>query len=220
MVLIWAHRVRHSTQISRNEHASWDVRRNLHRHQKWARELRHSTQISRNEHASWDIRRKLHPQQKWARELRHSTQINRNEHASWDIRRNLHLQGQEGGNPREGGPLETILKTNKMLLITSFFGRLEAGGYFRQQKWAEMSTRAETFDKNQQNWARELRHSTKVKGEESTSAAGMSTRAETFDTNQQKWARELRHSKESTSAGAGGRKSKRGRAARNHIKNQ
>ena len=63
-----------------------------------------------------------------------------------------------------------------------------------------MSTRAETFDKNQQNWARELRHSTKVKGEESTSAAGMSTRAETFDTNRQKWARELRHSKEFASA--------------------
>ena len=59
------------------------------------RELRHSTQINRNEHASSDIRRNLHRHQKWARELRHSTQINKNEHGSWDIRRNLHLQGKE-----------------------------------------------------------------------------------------------------------------------------
>ena len=30
----------------------------------------------------------------------------------------------------EGGPLQTILKTNKRGLLTCFFGRLEAGEYF------------------------------------------------------------------------------------------
>ena len=46
---------------------------------------------------------------------------------------------------------------------------------------AELSTRAKTFDTNQQKLARELRHS-----KEYASAAEMGTRAETFDTNQQK----------------------------------
>ena len=53
-----------STQINRNEHASSNIRRNLHLQQEWAHELRLSLQISRNEHASWDIRRNLYRHRK------------------------------------------------------------------------------------------------------------------------------------------------------------
>ena len=63
----------------------------------------------------------------------------------------LEGEGKLGG----GGLLQTILKTNKKILLTCIFGRLEAGGYFCSRhehtssdirhKSAEMSTRAQTF---------------------------------------------------------------------------
>ena len=100
--------------------------------------------------------------------LRHSTQICRNEHASWDIHRNLHLQGKEGGNLGEGGPLQTILKTNKKLLITSFFGRLEAGGTSDSRN-EHASWDIQRKLHLQQKLARELRQSTQISRNEHAS---------------------------------------------------
>ena len=54
---------------------------------------------------------------------------------------------------------------------------------------SEISTRAETFGKNQQNLAREPRHSTQISRNEHASqdilhkSTELSTRAQTFDTN-------------------------------------
>ena len=95
-------------------------------------------------------------------------------------------RGKTGGKLGEGGPLQTILKTNKYKLLTWFFGRLEAGEYICSRnehasldirhKSAEMSTRAQTFEgiyicSRNEHASSNIRHK----------SAEMSTRAQTFE---------------------------------------
>ena len=49
------------------------------------------------------------------------------------------MQGKERAKSREGGSLQTILKTNEKALLTWFFGQLEAGGFCCRNEYTSYS---------------------------------------------------------------------------------